>query len=225
METRIKICGLTRQQDIEYCNETLPDFVGFVFAKSRRQVSFEIAERLKAYLDNRIRSVGVFVNADISFIERLCVQGVIDYIQLHGDEDNSYIEYLREQLVKAACLKPIIKALRVKDALSLSTASQYSTDFLLLDTFTDTEYGGTGRSFDWKLAGSMNGMCYMSGVSSASSKNVPFFLAGGLNHENVLQAIKTSRPFCVDISSGVESNGFKDEAKIKNIVNLIRSVK
>ncbi len=225
LETKIKICGLTRQQDIEYCNEALPDFVGFVFAKSRRQVSFEIAKRLKAYLDNRIRSVGVFVNADIPFIERLCVQGIIDYIQLHGDEDNSFVQCLTDQLVKADCLKPIIKAVRVKDAQSLSKAGQYCTDFLLLDTFTGKEYGGTGISFDWELAGSMNGMCDTSSVGSTRSISLPFFLAGGLNYENVLQAINIARPFCVDISSGVESNGFKDEFKIKNIVNLIRSVK
>ncbi len=210
METKIKICGLTRQQDIEYCNEALPDLVGFVFAKSRRQVSFETAEGLKASLDSQIKSAGVFVNADIPFIKSLCVEGIIDYIQLHGDEDNSYIQCLNDQLVKADCLKPVIKALRVKDAQSLSIAGQYSTDFLLLDTFTDREYGGTGKSFDWELVGSLNR---------------PFFLAGGLNYENVLQAINTAHPFCVDISSGVESNGFKDRTKIKNIVKLIRSVK
>ena len=236
METKIKICGLTRQQDIEYCNEALPDFIGFVFAKSRRQVSFKTAEGLKASLDNRIKSVGVFVNDDIPFIKRLCVQGIIDYIQLHGDEDNSYIQCLTDQLVKADCLKPIIKAVRVKDAQSLSKAGQYCTDFLLLDTFTDKEYGGTGRSFDWELvgrlrvSGSLSNSCGLSGTSGLNVMDKPFFLAGGLNYTNVIQAINTARPFCVDISSGVESsgvesNGVKDGAKIKNIVNLIRSVK
>lgn len=228
METKIKICGLTRQQDIEYCNEALPDFIGFVFAKSRRQVSFKTAEKLKTSLDSRIKAVGVFVNEDIEHIKSLCSQDIIDYIQLHGDEENSYIVSLKEQLSSSGCLKPIIKAVRVKDAQTLSKAGQYCTDFLLFDTFTDKSYGGTGKTFDWELVGrlnSVNGMINISSTSVSSSRNIPFFLAGGLNCENVLEAIKTAQPFCVDISGGVESNGLKDEVKIKNIVNLIRSVK
>ncbi len=209
-ETKIKICGLSRIQDIEYVNESLPDFIGFVFTKSRRQVEPEAAEKLKAALDRGVKAVGVFVNEDMSLIKSLCKDGIIDYIQLHGDEDNEYIAELKTQLEKAGCLKPIIKAVRVKDAEALNTAVEFDTDFLLLDTFTGKEYGGTGKTFDWKLAKSISR---------------PFFLAGGLRCDNVLQAVKTAGPFCVDISSGVETNGFKDGAKIKDIVKLIRSVK
>ena len=209
-ETKIKICGLSRIQDIEYVNESLPDFIGFVFTKSRRQVEPEAAEKLKAALDRGVKAVGVFVNEDMSLIKSLCKDGIIDYIQLHGDEDNEYIAKLKTQLEKAGCLKRIIKAVRVKDAGALNTAVEFDTDFLLLDTFTGKEYGGTGKTFDWKLAKSISR---------------PFFLAGGLRCDNVLQAVKTAGPFCVDISSGVETNGFKDGAKIKDIVKLIRSVK
>ncbi len=209
-ETKIKICGLSRIQDIEYVNESLPDFIGFVFAKSRRQVEPEAAEKLKAALDRGIKAVGVFVNEDTALIRGLCKGGIIDYIQLHGDEDNEYIAKLKTQLEKAGCSKPIIKAVRVKDTETLNTAGQFDTDFLLLDTFAGKEYGGTGKTFDWKLANSISR---------------PFFLAGGLQYDNVLEAVKTARPFCVDISSGVETDGFKDGVKIKDIVKLIRSVK
>ncbi len=209
-ETKIKICGLSRIQDIEYVNESLPDFIGFVFAKSRRQVGPEAAEKLKASLDSRIKAAGVFVNEDTALIKSLCSNGIIDYIQLHGDEDNEYIAILKTQLEKANCSRPIIKAVRVKDTVTLNTAGLFDSDFLLLDTFTGEEYGGTGETFDWKLAAGVNR---------------PFFLAGGLQYDNILQAVKTARPFCVDISSGVETNGLKDRTKIKNIVKLIRSVK
>ncbi|HEX2925707.1 MAG TPA: phosphoribosylanthranilate isomerase [Ruminiclostridium sp.] len=208
-DTKIKICGLSRIQDIEYVNDALPDFIGFVFAQSRRQVKPEAAGELKAALDNRIKAVGVFVNEDTAFIKDLCHHGIIDYIQLHGDESNEYIANLKLQLERANCSKPIIKAVRVKDSETMGAAGQYNTDFLLLDTYIDREYGGTGKAFDWKLA---------------SSTVKPFFLAGGLNYNNVLQAINTAKPFSVDISSGVETDGNKDRTKIKNIVKLIRSV-
>lgn len=209
-QTKIKICGLSRMQDIQYVNEAIPDFIGFVFTTSRRQISPKAAETLRASLDSRIKAVGVFVNEDTAFIKSLCSYGLIDYIQLHGDEGNEYIAGLKQLLEKANCSRPIIKAVRVKDAGTLSIAGQYDTEHILLDTYTDKEYGGTGKVFDWKLTGGIN---------------KPFFLAGGLNYGNVLKAVKTAEPFCVDISSGVETNGYKDGKKIKNIVNLIRSVK
>lgn len=209
-ETKIKICGLTRKQDIEYVNEALPDFIGFVFAKSRRQVSAETAAELKSLLDVRIKSVGVFVNEDISFICGLSSKGVIDYIQLHGDEDCKYIEALKEQLRKSDCSTPIIKAVRVKDAGSLHMLQEFNSDFFLLDTYSDKEYGGTGKTFDWSLAQNIG---------------KPFFLAGGLNYDNITDAINKAGPFCLDVSSGVETEGFKDRTKIIGLVEFIRSVK
>lgn len=209
-DTKIKICGLSRKQDIEYVNEALPDFIGFVFAKSRRQVSAEAAAQLKTLLDSRIKAVGVFVNETPAVIAELCSNGIIDLVQLHGDENNEYIESLKELLQTKNCYKPIIKAVRVKDSATVEEAGHFATDYLLLDTFTEKEYGGTGKTFDWQLSGH-------------TKKH--FFLAGGLEKSNVLAAIASAHPFCVDISSGVETEGFKDRVKIIEILKLIRSVK
>lgn len=209
-ETKIKICGLSRKQDIEYVNAALPDFAGFVFAPSRRQVTQEAAGSLKSSLDDRIKAVGVFVNHKADFIKKLCRQGVIDYIQLHGDETEEYILRLKEDLMAAGCMRPIIKALRVKDSASLKNASGFDTDFLLLDTFSAKEYGGSGRTFDWKIIDNIG---------------KPFFLAGGINCENASAAVSAVQPFCLDVSSGVETEGIKDAEKINKIVNIIRSVK
>lgn len=210
-DTKIKICGLRRLQDIEYVNEALPDFVGFVFAKSRRQVSPDTAAVLKSSLDKRIKSVGVFVNEDMDLIEALCSKGIIDYIQLHGDETPLYLHKLKERLEKAGCYKPLIKAIRVKDAASLSEVVKLSsTEFLILDAFNENEYGGTGKTFDWELA---------AGIGKR------IFLAGGLNIHNVHSAVNAVRPFCLDVSSGVETDGFKDRNKIIALIKLVRSVK
>ncbi len=208
-DIKIKICGLTRAQDMQYVNEALPDYIGFVFAKSRRQVGPREAAELKSLLDCRIKAVGVFVNEDIPAVSDLCGGGVIDFIQLHGDENSEYIAGLRESLLKRNCLRPIIKAVRVRDAESVKSSEQYRCDYLLLDAHSGAEYGGTGRTFDWELC-----------------RNVrkPFFLAGGLNPENVISAVDAVRPYCLDVSSGVETGGFKDKDKIIKLVNMIRGV-
>ncbi len=205
MSVKIKICGLTRPQDIEYVNEALPDFIGFVFAKSKRQVTAETAEQLRKLLDSRIAVVGVFVNEDMDKITALCKKGIIDIVQLHGDESTDYIQSLRQKINN-----PIIKAVRIKDSESVKTSCSLPCDYLLLDTYSGNEYGGTGKVFDW-------------GMISDTPK--PFFLAGGVSSENAETAIKNVRPYCLDVSSGVETDSFKDRNKILNIVNLVRSVK
>lgn len=205
MSVKIKICGLTRPQDIEYVNEALPDFIGFVFAKSKRQITAEIAEELRKPLDSRISAVGVFVNEDMDMITSLCKNGIIDLVQLHGDESSYYIESLSQKINN-----PIIKAVRVKDSKSVKTASTLPCNYLLLDTYSGNEYGGTGKAFDWSLI-------------SVPAK--PFFLAGGISAENAQTAIRNIKPYCLDVSSGVETDSFKDRNKILNIVNLVRSVK
>lgn len=204
-ETKIKICGLTRMQDIEYVNEALPDYIGFVFAKSRRQISPEAAAQLKSALDSRIKAVGVFVNESIELIVNISSHGIIDIIQLHGDENDEYIRVLRQKTSV-----PIIKAIRVKDADSLKAAEQLSSDFLLLDAYSDKEFGGTGKTFDWEFTKSIN---------------KPFFLAGGISLENTKTAIENAEPYCLDVSSGVEIDGLKDRNKIIQLVNLVRSVR
>ncbi len=205
MSVKIKICGLTRPQDIQYVNDALPDFIGFVFAKSKRQVTAEIAEQLRNCLDSSITPVGVFVNEDMDKITTLCKKGIIDIIQLHGDESADYIAALRQKINN-----PIIKAVRVRDSESVRAACSLPCDYLLLDTYSGNDYGGTGKAFDWRL------------ISDTAR---PFFLAGGISAENAETAIKNIRPYCLDVSSGVETDSFKDRNKILNIVNLVRSVK
>jgi Phosphoribosylanthranilate isomerase len=204
MPTKIKICGLTRPQDIEYVNEALPDYIGFVFAKSRRQTTAEAADTMRNLLDYRIRSVGVFVNENIDQIVSLCKNGTIDIVQLHGDESGEYINILRQKVQN-----PIVKAVRVRDSESAKAACALPCDYLLLDTYSGNEYGGTGKAFDWNLISDME---------------KPFFLAGGISIHNAEAAIKNIKPYCLDVSSGVETDYVKDREKIINLVNLVRSV-
>jgi len=143
---KIKICGLTRRQDIDAVNKALPDYIGFVFAKSRRQLDEKQAKGLKAYLNPAIKAVGVFVNEEIGTIARLCREGVIDLIQLHGDEDEDYIKKLRGLVPNK-----IIKAVRVKNQDDIKMAMDFSCDYLLFDAYQEGFYGGLGRTFDWSL--------------------------------------------------------------------------
>ena len=204
--SRIKICGLKRECDIDYANEFLPDYIGFIFANTKRYVTPELAKMLKARLDSRIKAVGVFVNEDIDLVCDIANGGTIDLIQLHGDEDENYINTIKQRTDK-----PIIKAVRVRSGQQVLTAEKLPCDYLLLDTYRKEQYGGIGESFNWEL------------IPKTLSK--PFFLAGGLNSENILQAENTVKPYCLDISTGVEENGFKSREKIEEIIKLIRSEK
>jgi len=201
--TKVKICGLSRERDIEAVNRCRPDYVGFVMAESRRRVTPEMAERLKARLDPGIKAVGVFVNEDIRLIVELYTAGIIDTVQLHGDEDADYISTL-----KRAIPALIIKAVRVHSRQQIYEAQVLPADLLLLDTYNHGKFGGSGRSFDWSL------------IPILSKR---FFLAGGLNISNIGAAIRAVRPGAVDISSGVETDGLKDEDKIREIIAMIRA--
>jgi len=202
--TKIKLCGLTRVCDIEAVNEAHPDYVGFVFANSKRRITPQDAFGLKELLDDKIKTVGVFVDETIEQILDICSIGIVDFIQLHGQENATYIERLRKESGK-----PVIKAVRVRSREDIKVAERLNCNYLLLDAFSDKSAGGTGETFDWK-------------VVDAVQK--PFFLAGGLNNGNILQAMSAVKPFGVDISSGVETDGFKDRGKILEIVRLIRSI-
>lgn len=199
--SKIKICGLTRSQDIDIVNETMPDYIGFVFAESRRRVTHTQAAAMKKRLSGSIKAVGVFVNADIEEIAELCNRGVIDLVQLHGDEDSDDILSLKK---KIKC--PIIKAARVQNPQQIIRAQALPCDYLLLDTYQKEQYGGTGTAFDYALIPTLQ---------------KPFFLAGGLNADNIKNAADVS-PYCLDISSGVETDGVKDAGKIREIIRIIR---
>lgn len=200
---RIKICGLSRECDIDAVNIAKPDFIGFVFAdKSKRKVDDKTALNLKKRLDKGIKAVGVFVNNDIDFVVSLINCSIIDIVQLHGDEDEKYI-----QILKSKTNVPIIKAVRVQNAEDILKADKLPVDYLLLDTYTKGEYGGSGKTFDWSMIPKIN---------------KPYFLAGGLNMDNIGFALKIGA-YCLDVSSGVETDGKKDKEKIVQIVKTVRS--
>ncbi len=198
---KIKICGLFREQDVEFVNEAKPDFVGFVFAeKSRRLVSAKQAENLRKKLSNGITAVGVFANAKINDIISLCKNGIIDIAQLHGGETDEYIKELKNK-----CEAKIIRALNLKNNSQLSTLnSQLSKPQLCNYTLLDAPTPGSGHAFSWE---------YLKGMDL--SENI--FLAGGVNLGNIKEALKLN-PFAVDISSGAETNGVKDREKILKLV-------
>lgn len=201
--SKIKICGLSRECDIGFVNTAKPDFIGFVFAeKSKRRVDFETALKLKNQLDKNIQTVGVFVNNDMDFVLSLVNNCIIDLIQLHGDEDENYILSLKEKTSAK-----IIRAVRVKTTEDILSADRLPVDYLLLDTYTKGEYGGSGKTFDWNM------------IPKISK---PYFLAGGLNAENIKSALKVGA-YCLDVSSGAETDGKKDKEKIIKIVNTVRS--
>lgn len=202
---KVKICGLRRLEDIAYVNELKPDFIGFVFAKSKRQVTAQQAAMLKAQLADGIKAVGVFVNAAQEEILQLAQQGVIDIIQLHGDEDAAYCASL-----KAQAKLPIIKAVRVKDAGSLAGLADFPSDYLLFDTYTPGQYGGTGQRFDLTLVENID---------------KPYFIAGGLDADNVSEVLKNTKAFAVDVSGGVETKGLKDKQKIEAFIANVRGDK
>ena len=196
--TLIKICGLFRLEDIEAVNELLPDFIGFVFyEKSKRNVTKDVAKSLKEKLDSRIPAVGVFVDADPEFVISLLEEGIIDIAQLHGSEDEEYI-----QTIKTRTGRKVIKAFVVKGDQSLEEAEKSSADYLLLDSGM-----GTGSTFDW---------------SRLDKVKRPYFLAGGLGPGNIDKALSEIKPYAVDVSSGVETDGVKDSEKIREFVRRVR---
>ena len=197
---KIKICGLKRNEDIEYVNEALPDYIGFVFSKSRRQVTLQQAYDLKRDLNSRIKSVGVFVNEPQDMIAELAKNGIIDLAQLHGNEDNVYISKLRE---KTDGKVKIIKAISISNVFSIDQINEIDADFFLLDNGS----GGTGKAFDYSLI--------------KNKVNDRIFLAGGINAGNIKNAVSLN-PYCIDVSSGAESDGIKDREKIIKLVRSIR---
>lgn len=196
---KIKICGLHRLEDIEMVNRYKPDYIGFVFADSKRKVSHETAWKLKGKLDSDIISVGVFVNAEIDEIIELYSRGIIHIAQLHGDESEEYIKCLKE---KTNYELEIIKAIEMSDKVDLSQYDDSIADYLLFDSGK-----GSGKTFNWEL------------IRHDLTKE--FFLAGGINDVNAVEAIGEFKPYAIDLSSSLETDGFKDEIKIKKIMEVI----
>lgn len=197
---KIKLCGLRRPEDIAAVNQYRPDYVGFIinFPKSHRNLSPEQVKALKAQLSPEIPAVGVTVNQPLEIVADLLECGTIDIAQLHGQEDADYIRTLRQRTGK-----PVWKAFRILTSADLEAAKSSPADLVLLDNGY-----GTGETFDWTLVRDIGR---------------PFALAGGLCIENITDAAKM-QPCIMDISSGAETDGFKDPDKIRTLVEIVRSL-
>lgn len=227
---RIKLCGMMRQCDIEYANAAMPDYVGFVFADTRRRITGAQAESFRAALHPDIEAVGVFVDADVRFVGELLREGVIGLAQLHGHEDRRYIEELRE-----LCDKPVIKAVRVLSVEDIVRAAALDVEYLLLDTYRQGTLGGTGERFDWTVIAAarkreweQTGGAVQSGAERYGKDRTkicgkPFFLAGGLTVDTLGEAAGVGA-YGLDISTGIETNGCKDREKMIEAVRRIRNV-
>ena len=197
--TKIKLCGLTRPEDIAAANALKPEYIGFVFApKSRRAVSREKAAGLRAQLSPEIQTVGVFVNEAPETVARLLNEDLLDIAQLHGQEDAAYLARLR-----GLTGKPLWQAFRAETAAGLAAAARSTADMVLLDSGA----GGTGKVFDWALL---------------ENFKRDYLLAGGLGPENAADAVERLHPYAVDVSSGIETAGKKDEQKMAAFVAAVR---
>jgi phosphoribosylanthranilate isomerase len=230
---RIKICGLFREEDTDYANESMPDYIGFVFAPGRRQLNARDAARLRRRLDDRIIPVGVFVNHRIEDIASFFRNGLIGAAQLHGEENGEYIMRLR-----ACCDIPLIKAVRAGEGGSGPEGPPVppGADCYLFDSGA-----GSGRTFNWELLDKFTGpgSGFVTGTSKIQNApginsifgflnpasaigGRPWFLAGGIGLANIDAALDTG---CsgVDISSGAESGGVKDREKMAALVKAVRN--
>ena len=226
---KVKMCGISKVETIPAIIDAKPDYMGLVFAPSKRQVTVEQAKTLVEELYKKnvvgnnseaeqtepvtsldtassetIKTVGVFVNETIENLLKIAEEIKLDVIQLHGDEDESFIQILKEQ-----SNVEVWKAVQVRSAADAEKWIDSSADMLLFDAYHKDERGGTGEVFDW---------------SSLDEFERPFMLAGGIDSTNVARAIRTVRPYGIDISSGIETNGVKDDEKIKAFTNIVRTI-
>jgi len=206
METKVKICGITNLADAQVAVEAGADAIGFIFyEKSPRFVTIQQAAEISKQLPPFVMRVGVFVDADTDFITRAIGDCNLNLLQFHGDEAPEFCTQFGLMSMKA---------FRVRDMESLKEFPKYQTDAYLLDAFSSTTLGGTGKTFSWDLA------------VEAQKFGKPIFLSGGLTPENVADAVKKVQPFAVDVSSGVEiTPGKKDAAKVRAFIFAVKAVK
>ena len=204
---KIKMCGLRRPDDIIYANECLPDYIGFVFAESRRKVSGREAKKLGEQLDPSIKKVGVFVNEPLRSLISISEEAGLDIIQLHGDEGEEHIKEVKHETGKE-----LWKAVRVRMVKDIQEAQRLPADKLLLDSFSEESYGGTGKVMDFA-------------VLDQADIRKPYFIAGGLTVENLPEILKKAEPYGIDISSGIETEGVKDREKMLKVIQCVRGGK
>jgi len=191
MNTRLKICGIKRVEDVDIINQIKPDFIGFVFAQSKRRIDLKTAINLRKLIDSKIISVGVFVDEDIDNIVSAVNTKAIDIVQLHGNEDVKYIKRLKQK-VDVKIIKTVI--VDKNEGINIDYCN---SDFLLIDSGY-----GSGKTFNWDVS---------------IKTNKPLFVAGGINIDNIEKAYKRFNPYAFDLSTSVEVDGFKDFNKIRDI--------
>ncbi len=201
---KIKICGITNKEDALWAVNLKVDALGFIFADSPRRVSPEIVQAIIELLPPFISSVGVFVNEDREKVKEIAENCGLTTLQFHGQESSSYCKEFKQK---------VVKTFRVKDKSVLEKAVQYQdkVDGYLLDTYSPSKYGGTGKTFDWSIA------------KEIKEFGLPTILSGGLNSENIKEAISEVEPYAVDVSSGVEERpGKKSLEKLIDFVRIVR---
>ena len=217
---KVKMCGISMVETIPAVVEARPDYMGLVFAPSKRQVTIDKAKILVEELhrgyakkygsdtehdkNGTIKTVGVFVNETVDNLVTIANEANLDAVQLHGDEDEAFIQSLKERTNVE-----VWKAVQVRSAADAEKWIDSSADMLLFDAYHKDERGGTGEVFDW---------------SSLDEFERPFMLAGGIDSTNVARATRTVRPYGLDISSGIETNGVKDNEKMKAFTNIVRTI-
>ena len=217
---KVKMCGISKVETIPAVVEAKPDYMGLVFAPSKRQVTVDQAKILVEELhrgyakkygsdtehdkNDTIKTVGVFVNETVDNLVTIANEANLDAVQLHGDEDETFIQSLKERTNVE-----VWKAVQIRTAADAEKWIDSSADMLLFDAYHKDERGGTGEVFDW---------------SSLDEFERPFMLAGGIDSTNVARAIRTVRPYGIDISSGIETNGVKDDEKIKAFTNIVKHI-
>ena len=217
---KVKLCGISKVETIPAVLEARPDYMGLVFAPSKRQVTVDLAKILVEELhrgyakkygsdtehdkNDTIKTVGVFVNETVDNLVTIANEANLDAVQLHGDEDEAFIQSLKERTNVE-----VWKAVQIRSAADVEEWIDSSADMLLFDAYHKDERGGTGEVFDW---------------SSLDAFERPFMLAGGIDSTNVARAIRTVRPYGIDISSGIETNGVKDDEKITAFTKIVKSI-
>ena len=217
---KVKMCGISKVETIPAVVEAKPDYMGLVFAPSKRQVTVDQAKILVEELhrgyakkygsdtkhdkNDTIKTVGVFVNETVDNLVTIANEANLDAVQLHGDEDETFIQSLKERTSVE-----VWKAVQIRSAADAEAWIDSSADMLLFDAYHKDERGGTGEVFDW---------------SSLDAFERPFMLAGGIDSTNVARAIRTVRPYGIDISSGIETNGVKDDEKITAFTKIVKSI-
>ncbi|RJY49620.1 bifunctional indole-3-glycerol-phosphate synthase TrpC/phosphoribosylanthranilate isomerase TrpF [Veillonella atypica] len=217
---KVKMCGISKVETIPAVVEAKPDYIGLVFAPSKRQVTVDQAKILVEELhreyaqkygsdtehdkNDTIKTVGVFVNETVDNLVTIANEANLDAVQLHGDEDEAFIQSLKERTNVE-----VWKAVQIRSAADVEKWIDSSAEMLLFDAYHKDERGGTGEVFDW---------------SSLDAFERPFMLAGGIDSTNVARAIRTVRPYGIDISSGIETNGVKDDEKITAFTKIVKSI-